>query len=137
MKIRQIGDTYIAPPGAVFAGNVKIDGDLILPAKTNIWGSLVVSGRVDLGPCSQIKGSVWCGRAVIGAWATIEGSLTSTGDVTISDNAHLGPVEAQGTVILRPGVVAHGVQTTGTIWIYGKIKSGGLSGRHVKVYGNS
>jgi len=74
---------------------------------------------------------------VIGASATIEGRLTSAGDVTISDNAHIGPVEAQGTVILRPGVIARGVHTTGTIWIYGKIKSGGLSGRNVKVYGNS
>ena len=137
MKIRQIGDTYIAPPGAVFAGNVKIDGDLILPPKTNVWGSLVVSGRVDLGSGSLVKGSVWCGRAVIGALATIEGSLTSAGDVTISDNAHLGPVEAKGTVILRPGVIARGVHTTGTIWIYGRIKSGGLSGRNVKVYGDS
>lgn len=137
MKVRQIGDTYIAPPGAVFAGNVLINGDLILPAKTNIWGNLVVSGRVDLGPYSQVGGSVRCGRAVIGAGATIEGSLTSAGNVTISDNAHIGPIEAKGTVILRPGVIAHGVRTTGTIWIYGRIKSGGLSGRNVKVYGNS
>jgi predicted acyltransferase (DUF342 family) len=135
MKIMQQGDTYIAPPGAFFDGNVRIDGNLLLPRDTHVWGRLIVAGRLELGPLSTVGGDVLTQRAIIGRGVRIKGVLSAQENVTVCDNARVGRIEAGGSVVLRPGVQVGDVKSNEVIYVYGKIKSGRLTGRNVKVIG--
>jgi predicted acyltransferase (DUF342 family) len=136
MKVYRQGDTYIAPKGAYFDGNVRIEGNLIVPAETHIWGRLEVFGAVELGPFSTVGDSVFCTSAIIGKGVRIKGSLEALEDVTLCDGVRVKSLKAGGNITLRPGVNVGEVKSDETIFIYGKIKSGKLIGRNVKVLGN-
>lgn len=136
MKVYQRGDTYIAPKGSYFDGNVHIPGDFIVPPKTHVWGRLDVDGCLELGPLSTVGSDVTCRSGVIGRGVKIKGALAAGGDVTISDGVSLGSVTAGGDIILRPGVTVGEVRSDATIYVYGKIESTRLFGRNVKVIGN-
>ncbi|MBN1431481.1 MAG: polymer-forming cytoskeletal protein [Methanomicrobiaceae archaeon] len=133
MKIFRDGNTFIAPAGSYFEGNVKINGDFLVPPFTHFWGVLDVEGDLELGPNSSVKSRIRCKNAVIGSNTIISGPLKALGDVTICDSAKIETIEAAGDVILRPGVETGDVKSEGTIYVYGKVKSGKLFGRQVKV----
>ena len=46
----QKGNTYFSQKGSYFEGNVKVDGDFVVPAHTHFWGRLTVTGNLELGP---------------------------------------------------------------------------------------
>ncbi|WP_342771883.1 polymer-forming cytoskeletal protein [Methanoculleus sp. UBA300] len=135
MKVYRHGDTYIAPKGSFFDGNVKIDGNFITPPETHIWGNLLVSGRLELGPCSTVGGFIEAGNIIVGHDAKIKGPLRVKTTVTICDNACLCSIRAGGDITLRPGVSVGDVNSDETIFVYGKVASERLFGRAVKVYG--
>ncbi|OPY39259.1 MAG: Polymer-forming cytoskeletal [Methanoregula sp. PtaU1.Bin051] len=133
--IRQ-GDTFFAKSGDYFDGNVKIDGDFIVPAHTHFWGRLDVTGRLELGPRSSVALGITCGSAIIGSNVRVKGPIAASGDVTILDNAVVHSVEAGGKVTLRPGVRVGDVTAQDSLIIHGKIKSGKLIGKSIKVLGD-
>jgi cytoskeletal protein CcmA (bactofilin family) len=135
-KVIQHGETFFAPKGAYFDGNVKIDGNFVVPAHTHFWGRLNVSGRLELGPRSSVALGITCGSAIIGSQVRVKGPIISTGDVTILDNAVVHSIQADGKVILRQGVRVGDVISKDTLIIRGKIKSGNLVGKNVKVFGD-
>ena len=135
MKVYRHGNTYIAPKGSFFDGNVKIDGNFITPPETHIWGNIVVAGCLELGPYSTVGGYVEAESIVIGHDARIKGPLRVLETATICDNACLHSVQAGGNIIIRPGVRVGDVNSAETIYVYGKVTSERLFGRAVKVYG--
>jgi len=134
--IIQKGDTFFAQKGAYFDGNVKIEGNFSVPAHTHFWGRLTVTGTLELGPRSSVALDVNCWSAIIGSQSRIKGRLVAHGDVTLLDHAMAHSVQAGGKVILRPGVIVGDVTSNDTIIIHGRIKSGKLMGRNMKVIGN-
>ncbi|MDD3976524.1 MAG: polymer-forming cytoskeletal protein [Methanomicrobium sp.] len=136
MKLYRDGDTFIAPKGSYFEGNVKINGNFIVPPCTHFWGHLAVDGNLELGPHSSVRYKVTCRNAVIGSDVKIGGDVNVEGDITVCDNAKMPLINAGGDVILRPGVETGDVKSSGTIYIFGKVKSGKLLGRQVKVLRN-
>ena len=134
MKVYRHGNTYIAPRGSFFDGNVKIDGNFIAPPETHIWGNMVVAGCLELGPYSTVGGYVEAESIVIGHGAKIKGPLWVQKAATICDNACLHSIRAGGDIILRPGVRVGDVNSAETIYVYGKVTSERLFGRAVKVY---
>lgn len=135
MKIYRHGDTYIAPKGSFFDGNVKINGNFIAPADTHIWGNIIVGGCLELGPHSTVGGYVEAESIVIGHDVRIKGPLHVLETATICDNACLHSIRAGGNITLRPGVRVGDVNCDETIFVYGKVTSERLFGRAVKVYG--
>lgn len=135
-RLKRSGDVFLAERGAVFDGNLRVPGDLVLPPDSHVWGDLLVNGRLDLGPHSTVGGRVDCREAMIGHHAAVRGPLIGTGDITVADGAHVKGIETTGTVLLRPGVTVGDVRTEGLILIHGRITSGLLVGRQVKVFGN-
>ncbi|NLA38870.1 MAG: polymer-forming cytoskeletal protein [Methanomicrobiales archaeon] len=135
MKIYRHGDTYIAPKGSFFDGNVKINGNFIVPGETHIWGNVIVAGCFELGAYSTIGGYVEAEKIIIGHDARIKGPLTVLKTATVCDNAYLHSIRAGGDITLRPGVKVGDVSSEETIYVYGKIASERLFGRAVKVYG--
>jgi len=135
-KVIQKGDTFFAPKGSYFDGNVKIDGNFIVPAHTHFWGRLDVTGRLELGPRSGVALGITCGSAIIGSQTRVKGPIIATGDVTILDHAVVHSVQAEGKVILRTGVRVGDVTAKDTLFIHGRINSGKLIGKNVKVLGD-
>ncbi|NLA99520.1 MAG: polymer-forming cytoskeletal protein [Methanomicrobiales archaeon] len=136
MKIYRHGDAYIAPKGSFFDGNVKIEGNFITPPETHIWGNMVISGCLELGPGSTVGGSIEAKSIVVGNNVRIKGPITVAETATICDNASLHSITAGGNITLRPGVKVGAVNSDETIFVYGKVTSERLFGRAVKVYGN-
>ncbi|HXW99210.1 MAG TPA: polymer-forming cytoskeletal protein [Methanomicrobiales archaeon] len=135
MKVYRWDHTFIVPRGSFFEGNVRIEGDLLVPRDTHFWGRLVVEGDLALGPYSTVEAGVWCANAVIGDHVRIRGPLVANGDVLVCDAAAIGRIEAARDVTLRPGVQVGDVASGRTILVQGKIASGRLLGRTVKVIG--
>lgn len=133
--IRQ-GDTFFAQKGSYFDGNVKIDGNFIVPAHTHFWGKLDVTGALELGPRSTVALGITCRSAIIGSSVRVKGPVVAEGDVTILDNAAIQSVTAGGKVTLRTGVRVGDVTAQDSLVIHGKIKSGKLIGKNVKVLGD-
>lgn len=132
----QKGNTFFAQKGTYFEGNVKVDGDFVVPAHTHFWGRLTVSGTLELGPRSSVALDISCWNAIIGSQSRIKGPIVAHGDVTILDHAAVHSVKAGGKVILRTGVHVGDVTSEDTIIIHGKIKSGKLTGKNMKVLGD-
>jgi len=130
------GTTFYAPKGAYYEGNVRIDGDFIVPAHTHFWGRLVVTGRLELGRKSTVALDVECGSAIIGSHARIKGPLVAAGDVSLLDHCVVYSVNAGGRVMIRPDVRVGDVTSGDLITVHGKIKSGKLTGKSMKVLGN-
>ncbi len=133
--IRQ-GDTFYAQSGSYFDGNVKIDGNFVVPPRTHFWGRLAVAGRLELGPRSTVALGITCGSAIIGSSARIKGPVVAEGDVTILDNAAVHEIRAGGNVTLRTGVRVGDVSAGEALVIHGKIRSKKLVGKTVKVLGD-
>lgn len=132
----QKGDTFFAQKGSYFEGNVKIDGDFVVPPRTHFWGRLNVAGALELGPRSSVSLDIACGSAVIGGQCRVKGPIVSQGDVVILDHASVHSVSAGGRVILRPGITVGDVTSGDAIIVHGKIKSGNLIGKSMKVLGD-
>jgi len=135
-NVIQKGSTYYAPKGSYYEGNVRIDGDFIVPARTHFWGRLVVTGRLELGMKSSVALDVECGSAIIGSHARVKGPLVAKGDVTLLDHCAVYSVQAGGKVMIRPDVHVGDVTSNDVITVHGKIKSGKLTGKSMKVLGN-
>ncbi|WP_292425568.1 polymer-forming cytoskeletal protein [Methanoregula sp.] len=130
------GSTYYAPKGSYYEGNVRIDGDFIVPARTHFWGRLVVTGRLELGMKSSVALDVECRSAIIGSHARVKGPLVASDDVILLDHCVVYSVQAGGKVIIRPDVHVGDVTSSDAIVVHGKIKSGKLTGKSMKVIGN-
>lgn len=132
----QKGTTYFAQKGSYFEGNVKVDGDFVVPPHTHFWGRLTVTGTLELGPRSSVALDITCRNAVIGSQCRVKGPIVAQGDVTILDHASIHSVQAGGKVIIRPGVIVGDVTSQDAIIVHGKIKSGNLIGKSMKVLGD-
>jgi predicted acyltransferase (DUF342 family) len=135
-KVIRQGDTFFAQKGSYFDGNVRIDGNFIVPAHTHFWGRLDVTGSLELGPRSSVALGITCGSAIIGSQTRIKGPIVAAGDVTVLDNAIVHSIRAGGKVILRQGARVGDVTSDGTLVIHGRIKSGKLIAKNVKVLGD-
>ena len=56
---------HMAERGSYYEGSVKIDGDFLVPPRTEFWKDIVVSGNIYLCPESHVKGNVTCKGGVI------------------------------------------------------------------------
>lgn len=136
MRIYKNKNTYLAEPGSFFEGNVQIHGDFIVPQRTHFWGKLVVNGTLEMGPECSVEGEVICKNAIIGRDSRIKGTLLVDENATICDRVHLLSIDAGGDIILRPGVTVGDVKSQNSVMIYGKINSGTLVGRNVRIIGD-
>ncbi|HJJ90787.1 MAG TPA: polymer-forming cytoskeletal protein [Methanocorpusculum sp.] len=133
MKVFVKDRTYLAEPGSYFKDSVKIDGDFIVPPKTQFWKDLVVIGHLSLGVCSRIGGNVACNGAVISCGCLIEGELNSGFEqLTVCDNAKVRVIHSKGNVLLRPGIISDEVYGN-NILVMGKIHCGKLMGKNTRV----
>ena len=85
--VLQKGNTFYAQKGSYFEGNVKIDGDFIVPAHTHFWGRLTVTMLPDGSASTQITAQV-----------PVEGTTTAIGNGLLSK--WLLPFEITSVVLI-------------------------------------
>jgi NDP-sugar pyrophosphorylase family protein len=100
-----------------------------------VWGRLEIAGKLELGARSTVGGQIIAQSAIIGSKVLVKGPLIVLENVVVCDNSSIQSIQAGGNVLLRPGVEIGDVNSDETIIVYGKIKSGKLTGRNVKVFG--
>lgn len=124
---------HMAKKGSYFRESVKVDGDFLVPPRTQFWKDLVVSGTLYLCPESHVAGNVSCNGAVICRDCVIEGELSSGKEqLTVCDGAKIRIIRSEGDVLLRKGAVSsevHGVN----VLVVGKIHCAKLMGKNTRV----
>lgn len=95
----------------------RVEGDLVIPAGTQVDGDLVVAGALTIEPGASVQGSVKAhGAVTLGAGAVVTGSLVSRTDIAIGTGAWLrGPVIAEDTLSLGGGSTIGSVTTPTTV----------------------
>jgi hypothetical protein len=107
------GDLHL-PAGTEVDGDLIVRGDARLASGCRIRGSLKVHGRLRLGEACVIDGAcVVVGAVDVGAAASVAGPLVGEGRVLIGRDATIGRVDSHtsvnGRVIaLKPGATVHG-----------------------------
>ncbi len=124
---------HMAERGSYYEGSVKIDGDFLVPPRTEFWKDIVVSGCIYLCPETHVKGNVICKGGIIGRGCVIEGDLTADGgELRICDGAAVHRIISTGDVFLRKDVSASEVRGN-NILVMGKIQCGKLMGKNTRV----
>lgn len=124
---------YMPERGSYFEESVKIDGDFLVPPRTEFWKDLVVKGTLSLCPESHIKGNVSCKGGVISRGCIIDGDLNVDGGVLIvCDGAVINRILSTGDVYLRQNVTAGEVRGN-NILVMGKVQCGKLMGKNTRV----
>lgn len=124
---------HMAERGSYYEGSVKIDGDFLVPPRTEFWKDIVVSGNIFLCPESHVKGNVTCAGGVICRGCVIDGDLIAEGgELRICDGAFVHRIISTGDVYLRKDVSASEVRGN-NILVMGKIQCGKLMGKNTRV----
>jgi cytoskeletal protein CcmA (bactofilin family) len=120
-KVHPGTNTYVIARISFIEHDLKVDGNLIVGARTYFWGNLDVSGALELGKDSEIKGDLIAASAVIGPNVCIRGSIRIERNLTLLDGARIGgDVLCGGNVLIRPGVTVDYVKAKGDVKLTGK-----------------
>lgn len=97
-------NTYIVRRKAFFEDSVRIDGNMIIGSGANFWKDLEVTGSLELGKASLVKGSIRAGDALISTRCEIQGNVDVVHNLTMLDNVNVtGHAICGNQMSIRPG----------------------------------
>ena len=122
IKYHAVSDTYIIEKKAYFEDAVAIDGNVMVGAGANFWNGLRVSGSLELGKGSFVKGDVKADSAIIGSRTEITGNIEVENDLTLLDEVAIaGSATCGGEMIVRPGCSMAFAKADSTLELIGKV----------------
>lgn len=122
IKYHAGSDTYIVQKKAYFEESVTIDGNMMVGAGANFWQGLTVSGSLELGKGSFVKGDVKAENAIIGSRTEITGDIEVMGDLTLLDDVIVAKsATCGGEMIVRPGCSIAFAKADRTLELIGKV----------------
>ncbi len=122
IKYHTGSDTYIIEKKAYFEDAVVIDGNVIVGAGANFWNGLTVSGSLELGKGSFVKGDVKADSAIIGSRTEITGKVEVENDLTLLDEVAIaGSATCGGEMLVRPGCSMVFAKADNTLELIGKV----------------
>lgn len=122
IKYHAGSDTYIVQKKAYFEESVAIDGNMMVGAGANFWQGLTVSGSLELGKGSFVKGDVKAENAIIGSRTEITGDIEVMGDLTLLDDVIVAKsATCGGEMIVRPGCSIAFAKADRTLELIGKV----------------
>lgn len=122
IKYHAGSDTYIVQKKAYFEESVAIDGNMMVGAGANFWQGLTVSGSLELGKGSFVKGDVKAENAIIGSRTEITGDIEVMGDLTLLDDVIVAKsTTCGGEMIVRPGCSIAFAKADRTLELIGKV----------------
>jgi cytoskeletal protein CcmA (bactofilin family) len=120
VKYHPRSETYVIEKGAFFEENIIINGNVIVGQEVNIWGDLTVTGRLELGKGSAVRGNVKARSALVCAAAKIQGNIETVSELILLDRARVNAAACQGDIRVRPGCTIGSVKAGGTLELIGK-----------------
>lgn len=121
IKYHPRSNTYIIEKRAFLEKDLVLEGNVIVGQDVNFWKSLIVSGRLELGKGSTVRGNVRAGSALICAAATVLGSVETVSELVLLDGARVNVAACEGDIRVRPGCSLGSVKAGKTLELVGKI----------------
>ncbi|MGP8321158.1 MAG: polymer-forming cytoskeletal protein [Methanosarcinaceae archaeon] len=122
IKYHAGSDTYIVQKNAYFEDAISLNGNMMVGAGANFWKGLMVSGSLELGKGSFVKGDVKADNAIIGSRTEISGSIEIKNNLTLLDEVKIaGYATCGGEMIVRPGCFIAFAKANTTLELIGKV----------------
>ena len=122
IKYHTGSDTYIIEKKAYFQDAVAIDGNVMIGAGANFWKGLKVSGSLELGKGSFVKGDIKANSAIIGSRTEITGNVDIVNDLTLLDEVSIArSATCGGEMLVRPGCSIAFTKADSTLELIGKV----------------
>lgn len=106
---------------AFFEEDLTLDGNVIVGQKVKFWKNLTVTGRLELGKGSIVKGNVKARSAIVCSEAKILGDIKTVSELVLLDRAKINVAACQGDIRVRPGCTLDSVKADGTLELVGKV----------------
>ena len=117
-------NTYVILSKSFVDRDFNVDGNLIVGRKVYFWGDLEVSGTLELGKSSEIKGNLTANCAILGPSTYIKGNVQVENDLKLLDGARIdGDVLCGGNALIRPGVTMDHIRADGDVKLVGKVNT--------------
>lgn len=121
VKYHPHSNTYVIKKGAIFEDDLKLDGNAIVGQDVKFWGNLTVTGRLELGKNSVVKGNIKARSALICAAVKVQGNIETESELVLLDGARVNAAVCQGNIRARPGCSIGFVKAEGTLELVGKV----------------
>jgi len=106
---------------AFFEEDLTLDGNVIVGQNVKFWKNLTVTGRLELGKGSIVKGDVKARSALVCSEAKILGNIETVSELVLLDRAKINTTACQGDILARPGCTLDSVKADGTLELVGKV----------------
>jgi Integral membrane protein CcmA involved in cell shape determination len=106
---------------AFFEEDLTLDGNVIVGQNVKFWKNLTVTGRLELGKGSIVKGNVKARSALVCSEAKILGNIETVSELVLLDRAKINTTACQGDILVRPGCTLDSVKADGTLELVGKV----------------
>jgi predicted acyltransferase (DUF342 family) len=121
IKYHPRSNTYVIEKRAFLEEDLVLDGNVIVGQEVKFWKNLTVSGRLELGKGSIVKGNVKAGSALVCAAAKVMGSIQTVSELVLLDGARINIATCEGDIRVRPGCSLGSVKAGGTLELVGKV----------------
>jgi cytoskeletal protein CcmA (bactofilin family) len=121
VKYHSRSNTYVIEKRAFFKDDLKLDGNVIVGQDVKFWGDLTVTGRLELGKNSAVKGNIKARSALVCAAAKILGNIETVSELILLDRVRVNAAACQGDIRVRPGCTIGSVKAGGTLELIGKV----------------
>lgn len=121
IKYHPRSNTYVIEKLAFFEEDLTLDGNVIVGQNVKFWKNLTVTGRLELGKGSIVKGNVKARSALVCSEAKILGNIETVSELVLLDRAKINTTACQGDILVRPGCTLDSVKADGTLELVGKV----------------
>jgi hypothetical protein len=121
IKYHPRSNTYVIEKRAFFEEDLMLEGNVIVGQEVTFWRNLTVTGRLEIGKGSVVKGNVKAASAIVCAAAQILGNIETVSELILLDRASVNAAACQGDIRARPGCTIGSVKAGGTLEFIGKV----------------
>lgn len=121
IKYHPRSNTYIIEKRAFLEEDLTLNGNVIVGQEVKFWKNLTVTGRLELGKGSIVKGNVKAKSALICSEAKVLGNIETDSELVLLDRAKINVAACQGDIHVRPGCTLNSVKADGTLELIGKV----------------
>ena len=121
IKYHPRSNTYIIEKRAFLEEDLTLNGNVIVGQEVKFWKNLTVTGRLELGKGSIVKGNVKAKSALICSEAKVLGNIETNSELVLLDRAKINAAACQGDIHVRPGCTLDSVKADGTLELIGKV----------------
>lgn len=121
IKYHPRSNTYIIEKRAFLEEDLTLNGNVIVGQEVKFWKNLTVTGRLELGKGSIVKGNVKAKSALICSESKVLGNIETDSELVLLDRAKINAAACQGDIHVRPGCTLDSVKADGTLELIGKV----------------